>query len=411
MKILISGAGPAGLTIAYWLKQYGFTPTVIERAPSLPTGGYKIDVRGEALKVLQRINIYDAVVKAGTDMQGALLVDGNGNVINRMSGDAFGHRTGADVEILRGKLCQIFMDQNLEIEFIFGDAIQSVSEFDKGIHVEFLKNKPRDFDLLIGADGIHSNVRRLVFGDESNYLRELGLYLSVYSVPNYLDLDRIEIQHSEFGKIANLWSSRGDANAKACFGFLAPSNSVDLNHRVQQETLLKTAYKGVGWEVPKLLQMMPEAADFYFDTAAQISMDRWSKGRVALLGDAAYCPSPLSGQGTSLALIGAYVLAGELAAASGDYLAAWGRYEEVLRPFVKINQALGLEAAKLMRLQEKKNLSRWLIEKMMRVMPGKLIEFFLYLATRRIRLASNSILLKEYVRSSPLSVPDLFNCQ
>lgn len=397
MKILISGAGPAGLTIAYWLKHYGFTPTVIERAPSLPIGGYKIDVRGEALKVLQRMNIYDAVVKAGTDMQRALLVDGNGKVINQMSGDAFGHRTGGDVEILRGKLCQILMNQNSQIEFIFGDVIQSVSEFEKGIHVEFQKSKARDFDLVIGADGIHSSVRRLVFGDESNYLRELGLYLCVYSIPNYLDLDRIEMQYSELGKVANIWSVRGDANAKACFGFVAPSNSVDFNHRVQQEMLLKNAYKGIGWEIPKLLQMMPEATDFYFDAAAQISMDRWSKGRVILLGDAAYCPSPMSGQGTSLALIGAYVLAGELAAASGDYLAAWERYEEALRPFVKINQALGTEAAKVMRVQEKKNLTGWLTQKMMRVMPGKFIEFFLYLATRRIRLASNSILLKEYI--------------
>src|SRR5262249_61766077 len=136
-----------------------------------------------------------------------------------------------------------------------------------------------------------------------------------YSVPNYLQLDRMEIQYSELGRIAAIWSSHGDANAKACFGFAAPSLRIDLRDRAQQQQALRTVYQGIGWEVPRLLEMMPAASDWYFDTAAQIVMPRWAEGRGVLVGDAAYCASPMSGQGTSFALIGAPVLARELSGA------------------------------------------------------------------------------------------------
>jgi 2-polyprenyl-6-methoxyphenol hydroxylase-like FAD-dependent oxidoreductase len=202
MRVLISGAGIAGLTVAYWLRLYGFSSTIVERAPSLLTGGYKIDVRGTALQVLRRMRIHDAVVAASTDMQGALLVDRDGKVINKMSGDAFGHRVGEDVEIVRGTLCQILMDNVSEAEFIFGDSIQAISQYSDRVQVEFTKNSPREFDLVIGADGLHSNVRGIVFGDESRFVRELGLYLCVYTVSNYLNLDRLEMQYSELGRVA-----------------------------------------------------------------------------------------------------------------------------------------------------------------------------------------------------------------
>jgi hypothetical protein len=152
----------------------------------------------------------------------------------------------------------------------------------------------------------------------------------------------MEIQYSELGRIAAIWSTRGDANAKACFGFAAPLLRIDLQDRDQQQQTLRTVYAGIGWEVPRLLEMMPAASDWYFDAAAQIDMPRWSQGRVALVGDAAYCASPMSGQGTSIALIGAYVLAGELAAASGDHPRAFAEFENLMRPFVEANQALGL---------------------------------------------------------------------
>lgn len=402
MRVLISGAGIAGLTAAFWLRRYGFAPTIVERAPALATGGYKIDVRGTALQVLRRMGIHDAIVAAGTDMQGALLVDKHGKVINEMSGDAFGHRAGEDVEIVRGTLCQILMDRISEAEFIFGDSIRSISQSSDGVQVELTRNGRREFDLVIGADGLHSNVRGLVFGEETRFAHDLGLYLCVYSVPNYLNLDRLEVQYSELGRVVAIWSSRGDANAKACFGFAAPSIQIDLRDKAQQQQVLKNIYDGIGWEVPRLLELMPSAPDLYFDAAAQIRIAQWSQGRVALAGDAGYCASPMSGQGTSLALIGGYVLAGELAAASGAYQTAFQEYEREMRPFVSLNQELAVRAAKLMKPKERR-VSMWLVEQIMRIAPGRMIEFFIARSTRRIQHAANAIALKDYATERVVS--------
>jgi 2-polyprenyl-6-methoxyphenol hydroxylase-like FAD-dependent oxidoreductase len=161
MRVLISGAGLAGLTTAYWLRRYGFTPTIVERAPSLLVGGYKIDVRGTALQVLKRMGIHDAVVAASTDMRGAVLVDKDGNVINELTGDAFGHRVGEDLEIVRGTLCRILMEKVPDAEFVFGDSIRTISQDSGRVPVAFATNGPREFDLVIGADGLHSNVRSM----------------------------------------------------------------------------------------------------------------------------------------------------------------------------------------------------------------------------------------------------------
>jgi 2-polyprenyl-6-methoxyphenol hydroxylase-like FAD-dependent oxidoreductase len=313
-----------------------------------------------------------------------------------MSGDEFGHRVGEDLEIVRGTLCQILKDSIGDTEFIFGDSIRAIAQRSRSAQVEFVNTSPREFDLVIGADGLHSNVRGIVFGEEARFVRDLGLYLCVYSVPNYLNLDRMEMQYSELGRIAALWSSRGDGDAKACFGFAAPSVRIDLRDRAQQQQVLADVYKDIGWEVPRLLKMMPDAADYYFDTAAQVDMPRWSQGRVVLVGDAGYCASPMSGQGTSLALIGAYVLAGELTTASGAYQIAFDRYEREMRLFVMINQALGIKSANLMRSKEKTNVWAWLVARMMEIAPGRMVEFFINRSTQRIHSAANAITLKDY---------------
>jgi 2-polyprenyl-6-methoxyphenol hydroxylase-like FAD-dependent oxidoreductase len=394
-KILISGAGTAGLLVAYWLQKYGFTPTIVESAPALRTGGYKIDIRGEALKVLHRTGIYDAVVAENTDMQEALFVDKNGKVIHKMSGNAFGHRIDDDQEIMRGTLNQILIQQIPQVEIIFGDTIEAVTHQTDCIEVTFKKNGQRNFDLLIGADGLHSNVRKLMFGDESKFLKDLGIYLCVFSVPNYLNLDRVEIEYTELGRVAGIWSSRGDKNAKAYFAF-ANSKQMKVNNTTAQQELVHTIFSTIGGEIPKLLNLMPKADDFYFDTAAQIHMECWFSNRTILLGDAAYCASPMSGQGTSLALIGAYVLAGELALAKGNHKLAFERFNQIMRPYVSANQELGIRAGKLFRAQEKKNPLSWLIAKTMMLLPGRLVEFFITRTTKRINKAANSITLKDY---------------
>lgn len=399
MRVLISGAGIAGLTVAYWLKRYGFVPTIVERAPVLSTGGYKIDVRGPAVHVLRRMGIYDAVVARSTDMQGASLVDKNGAIINTLSGNAFGNRAGDDAEILRGALCQILMEQIPDVEIIFGDSIQKIYESSHELQINFQKNNSRAFDLVIGADGSHSNVRRLVFGEENKFARDMGIYSCVFSVPNYLNLDRWEMQYSDLDKMATVWNSRGESTIRASFGFTS-SAKIDLDNIAQQQHILSKIYKEVNWEVPKLLRLMPDSPDLYFDVATQIYMDHWSQGRVVLLGDAAYCASPMSGQGTSLALIGAHVLAGELAAASGAYQTAFSSYEHALRPFVKVNQKLGVRVANMMKAQENNNFFSRALKQITRIIPGRLtgflIQFFIYLSARRVSQAANAITLKDY---------------
>jgi 2-polyprenyl-6-methoxyphenol hydroxylase-like FAD-dependent oxidoreductase len=207
----------------------------------------------------------------------------------------------------------------------------------------------------------------------------------------------MEIQYSELGRIAALWSSAGDANVKACFGFVAPSLHIDLHDRAQQQQALRAVYEGIDWEVPRLLDMMPEASDWYFDSAAQIDMPRWSQGRVVLVGDAAYCASPMSGQGTSIALIGAHVLAGELAAASGTPSRAFAEFENVMRPFVEVNQALGRSSAKLMRSGEKMPVVvSWLLKQLMRAVPGRMLQWLINRGTKRISRAANAISLNDY---------------
>jgi 2-polyprenyl-6-methoxyphenol hydroxylase-like FAD-dependent oxidoreductase len=386
MNILISGAGPAGLTTAYWLRRFGFVPTIVERADSLLVGGYKIDVRGSALEVLRRTGIHDEVVAARTQMQAALLVDRDGNTIGEMGGDDFGHRVGDDLEIVRGTLCRILMSQATGVEVIFGDRIESIAQSRDGTKVTFRNSEPRAFDLVIGADGLHSNVRRQVFGDEEGLLRDLGMYLSVFSVPNYLNLDRTEMQYSEVGRVAAVWSTRDEPDTKACFGFAASTLQIDLRDRAEQEEALRTVYEGIGWEVPRLLELMPQATDWYFDIAAQVDMPEWSRDGVALVGDAAYCASPMCGQGSSLALIGAYVLAGELAVASGDHRAAFTECDRVMRPFISANQELGRQSASFMTSDptEVGDIS------------GSTIESVIGDTTQRITEAANAITLKDY---------------
>lgn len=396
MKVLISGAGPAGLCLAYWLKKYGFTPTIVEKSPTLRTGGYKIDVRGTALEVLRRMNILETVVTANTDMQGALLVDKNGKIIQEMGGNTFGHRLGEDQEIMRGTLCQILKDQISDVEIIFDDTIESLTQTKDIVNVKFKNSAPRTFDLVIGADGLHSNVRNLVFGNESNFSKEFGIYLCVFTIPNYLNLDRMEMQYTELGRMVAVWSTRGEKTARACFAFASPIH-VDPHDIKAQQELIKNVFQGLGWETQKFLQLMTEAPDFYFDVAAQIHMPHWFKDRVALVGDAAYCASPMSGQGSSLALVGAYVLAGELALAKGKYLLGFEHYEQEMRPFIEMNQELGVRSAKLFTSQQRKNPLSWFLEKLMQIAPGKLIEYFIMRATKRIHKAANAIKLKQYV--------------
>ena len=336
-SVLISGASIAGPALAYWLSRYGFQPTIVERAPTVRPGGYAVDFRGASIRVLERMGLLPEVQRMQTRIGAITIVDRDNNKVASMP-DGF---TSGELEILRGDLAGIFHQATRRTtEYIFDDSIVEMEESDGGVEVRFQHSGSRRFDLVAGADGLHSKVRSLAFGEEANFVRYLGYYVSIFTIPNYLDLDRSGVYYGTLGKKVGIFSGGDQREAKASFFFATEPLDYDRRDTEQQKRILRDHLQQEGWEVPRLLEFMETAPDFYFDSVSQVKMKRWSSGRSVLLGDAAYCASPLSGMGTGMAVVGAYVLAGELAEAGGDYALAFERYEGLMRDFVQKCQGI-----------------------------------------------------------------------
>ena len=405
-NVLISGAGPAGTTLAYWLRRHGFRPTVVERAPAPRDGGQAVDVRGAAIEVAGRTGILDEFRRARTATRGMSYVSSTGKRLASLNA-AFGVIDATDVEIIRGDLARILHQATSDVEYIFGDSITGICEHADTVEITFERAPARAFDLVVGADGLHSNVRSLAFGPESPFIRHLGLYLAIFTTPNDLGLDHWQLIHAVPGKSVTITSARENTDARAIFFFASPPLDYDHHDTRQQQDILASAFSTEQWEVPHLLKAMRHAPDFYFDSASQIRMDNWSAGRVTLLGDAGYCPSPLSGQGTSLALVGAYVLAGELQAAAGDHRAAFARYQQQMSGFVQQNQQIALGNAK--RFTPGTRTRIWLQNQTIKALPYlPWKNLVLNLATKGVREAARAITLKDYPVSGARSRPSAF---
>lgn len=390
--VLISGAGVAGMTLAYWLRRRGFLPTVVERAAGIRDGGYKIDIRGAALSVVEGMGLLDDVRARVTDVRAGSVVDSAGRRVASMDGDTFGGREHGDAELLRGDLQRLLFEATDGVEYLWQDSIAELTDTGAAVDVRFASGVSRTFDLVVGADGLHSVTRAKVFGDEGEYVRDLGYRVSIFSVPNHLDLDREELTYVSPRRTVLMYATAREAGAKAMFLF-ADDSPVPANGAGRQ--LLAERYHGEGWEVAELLSHVDTSPDFYLDSLSQVHMDRWAKGRVVLVGDAAYCASTASGQGTSLALVGAYVLAGELAAAGGDHVAGFAGYEAALREFVDVNQKLGPANIKRMVLASKVGVRLSMIFlSLLSKLPGK--ERMIAKAVAPIHRAANAIELKTY---------------
>ncbi|WP_067711288.1 FAD-dependent monooxygenase [Nocardia yamanashiensis] len=344
-RILVAGAGIAGLTLAYWLARDGFRPTVVERAASIRTGGQGVDIRDEAVDIVERMGLLSEIRAAATDVAGMRFVDNTDAELARIDMQAVRDKyDSTEVEIMRGDLVRLLHEAtSAAVEFRFGDSITALGQDADGVTVTFENSPPERFDLVVGAEGLHSSVRRLAFGPENEFVHFLGHYFAFGNADAALGPDRWVTMHNpQPGSMAGIYRSGAHPQAKAYFMFRSPEREYDHRDRESARQLLQEHF-GVesGWQVKELLAGALDDPELYFDALAQVRMDAWSKGRIVLVGDAAYCASPVSGAGAELAIVGAYRLAAELAAAAGDFASAFLRYERSHRPLVARKHRIG----------------------------------------------------------------------
>lgn len=337
--VLVSGAGIAGPCLAYWLRRHGFEPTLVERAPRLRTGGYIVDFWGAGFDVADRMGIASRILEDGYKVAEVRQVDRRGKRVGGFPVDVFDRITnGRYTSIPRSALAAaVYGSLDGQVETLFGDAIAGLEDTGREVRVRFERAPPRAFDLVVGADGLHSQVRTLAFGEEARFERFLGLKVAAFEALGYPRRDElVYLIHREVGQQVGRFTERGD---RTMFLFVFADADPDVPSNVEaQKALLRARYASSGWECPMILEALDGAEGLYIDRVSQIQMERWTRGRVALVGDAAFCVSLLAGQGSALAMIAAYVLAGELERAAGDHVAAFARYEERLRAFIATKQ-------------------------------------------------------------------------
>jgi 2-polyprenyl-6-methoxyphenol hydroxylase-like FAD-dependent oxidoreductase len=346
MRVLISGASIAGPVLAYWLTRHDFDVTVVERAPTLrKTGGHAIDLFRPSMEISAKMGVLPRIeARATGTTRMTIHRDGAKHPADVDLTKLYRAASDRHVEIMRDDLSEIYYDAGRDdVEYLFGDSVAAVSP---GGDVTFEHAAPRRCDIIVGADGLHSNIRRLVFGDEAELTRFLGAYLAVASVPKNLAPEGIMVCYGGVGRLAAIYTAQHLDDARIVFLFHSPELRYDHRDALQHKQILRRAFLGMAPEVDGWLGQLDDSAAFYFDAITQLELECWSRGRVTLVGDAGYCPGPAVGGSTSLAVVGAYVLAGELARTDGDYAAAFAAYESVMREPVRRSRAFARTAAK-----------------------------------------------------------------
>lgn len=341
MRIAISGAGIAGPTLAFWLLRGGHEPVLIEKMPHFRTGGYLVDFWGVGYTIAERMGILPTIREAGYPVEEVLFVGDRGEKVGGFSTESIRRLLNDRFTSLSRRDLALAIYQTIEgrVETVFGDSISAIDNCGNNLVLSFEHGTRRIFDLVIGADGQHSTVRKLVFGAESQFERPLGYGVAAFELEGYRPRDDLAyVTYSQPGKQVARFSLR-DNRTMFLFVFTTDettnSRPRDLH---EQKRLLHRIFGDAGWECPRILQAMDQVSDIYFDKISQIRMPHWSNGRVMLIGDAAACASLLAGEGAGLAMTEAYVLAGELHRARGDYREAFRCCEQRVRPFVERKQ-------------------------------------------------------------------------
>ena len=334
-SILISGAGIAGPTLAFWLKAAGFQPTLIEQAPTLRAGGYVVDFWGLGYEIAERMELTDDINRIGYHAREMRVVDDLGRRIAGFGTKVFDELTnGRYVTIGRSDLSRLLFEKvRGDSEVIFQSEILALQERDDCVEVQLKNAGTRRFGLVIGADGLHSTVRRLTFGPQSRFEKCLGYAVAAFEVRGYRPHDEdIYLMYGQPGRMLGRFALH-DERTLFLFVFAADSDTLPEGLD-RQKAMLRERYGEGKWECPLILDELDRTQQLYFDRVSQIRMESWSRGRVALIGDAAFCVSLTAGQGSALAMISAFVLAGELADARGRHKEAFSRYEAFLRAFI-----------------------------------------------------------------------------
>lgn len=341
MKIAISGAGIAGATLAYWLLRAGHEPLMIERAPALRTGGYIMDFWGVGYSVAERMGILPAVRQAGYQVEEIRFLADDGCKVGGFAVDALRDLTGGRMtSVARGDLAaEIYRSIDGRVEAIFDDQISVITEHDDGVQIVLQSGEKCDVDIVVGADGLHSRVRELIFGPEDRFEKDLGYRFAVFESAGYETRDEnVYVIHAATSRQIARFALR---DGRTLFLLVFRSellNGAEPIGPAETHALLKTTFGEAGWESGRILAAMETADDLYFDRVSQIRMPSWHRGRIVLVGDAGMAVSFLAGEGAGLAMTEAYVLAGEISRASGDYAKAFAAYDARLRPFIEGKQ-------------------------------------------------------------------------
>jgi 2-polyprenyl-6-methoxyphenol hydroxylase-like FAD-dependent oxidoreductase len=349
MDVIISGGSVAGLATAHWLQRTGHSVTVIERSPALRQGGVAVDVRGAALEVAAEMGILDVIATNRVSYEDRFdFINEQGDVAATFTPNADFYESPGDLEISRDTLSEILRQAVPDdVEMIFGSSIERLTQDADGVTVEISGVGTRRADLVVGADGLHSRVRQLACGDESEFVRHLGLYVAVLrSCRCGGDVHGSQVFNAP-GKMVML---RGDgADCSAIIGFRSDPRDYDYRDSQSQREMVLDAFAGVSsWKVPAVMSELATTDDLYFDSVSQVKMSTWSRGRVVLVGDAGYCASFFSGMGTTLAMVGAHSLAAALVAHGADIDAALVAYTTRMRPVVDAAHAMAAGGAAIL---------------------------------------------------------------